>query len=279
MDFLLHHILRTSTCRFPDKEAVVHGDQRLTYAEVSRLSGGLAYGLQRAGLQRGDRVGIFLKPSIPQVLSIFSVLEAGGVFVPINDTLFPNQVAHIVKDCGVKALITDQAMLSGLADVEADMPSLEFAVVLENEESATNHLPTHCFGELCELTPQPRPDAAIGKDPAAILYTSGSTGSPKGIILSHANIIAGAAIVSDYVEMTDADRILAVLPFSFDAGLNQLTSAFLRGGTLILMTFVFAREIVQMLLKERISGLAGVPTVWSLLVQHNATLRLGQSHF
>src|SRR5262249_54099627 len=102
--------------------------------------------------------------------------------------------------------------------------------------------------------------------------TSGSTGNPKGVMLSHANILAGSRIVSSYLNLSDSERILAVLPFSFDAGLNQLMTSFENGATCILINFVLAREIVQILLKERITGLAGVPTLWSLLTQPNSTL-------
>jgi acyl-CoA synthetase (AMP-forming)/AMP-acid ligase II len=91
-------------------------------------------------------------------------------------------------------------------------------------------------------------------------------------MLTHAQVMAGASIVSRYLDIRDRDRILAVLPFSFDAGMNQLTTAFQQGATLVLINFVFAREIVAMLEKERISGLAGVPTLWSLLVQPASTL-------
>jgi acyl-CoA ligase (AMP-forming) (exosortase A-associated) len=277
MDFLVHHMLQSSANRFPDKEALVHGEDRLTYAAVAGQTAGLAYGLQRAGLQRRDRIGIFLRPSVSQVLSIFGISQAGGVFVPINEALFPNQVAHIAKDCSMKGLITDPLRLSTLLDVMEGIPSLDFVVLCENEGTISIPLPTHIFEHLCDLEgPQPWLDIGIENDLAAILYTSGSTGKPKGIMLSHANIIAGASIVSTYLEITSAERILAVLPFSFDAGLNQLTTAFQQGGTLVLMTFVFAREIVQILLKERISALAGVPTLWSLLAQSNSTLHKHQ---
>jgi acyl-CoA synthetase (AMP-forming)/AMP-acid ligase II len=92
-------------------------------------------------------------------------------------------------------------------------------------------------------------------------------------MLSHANIMAGATIVSTYLSITAKDRILACLPFSFDAGMNQLTTAFQQGGTIVLINFTFAHEIVQTLLKEKITGLAGVPTLWNLLTQPNSTLR------
>jgi acyl-CoA ligase (AMP-forming) (exosortase A-associated) len=274
MDFLIHHMLRSSADRFPQKEALVHGKHRLTYAEVARRTAGLAYGLRRRGLQAGDRIGIFLKPSVAQVLSIFGISQAGGVFVPINHALFPNQVAHIANDCGITGLITDSNKLAGLLDVIDDIPSLVFIVVLEGQASSIFDRPAYLFENLCELTPPHSwSDIGIENDLAAILYTSGSTGKPKGIMLSHANIIAGASIVSSYLEITPGERILAVLPFSFDAGINQLTTAFQQGGTLVLMNFAFAREIVQMMLMERITALAGVPTLWTLLAQPNSTLQ------
>ena len=260
MDYLLHHLLHTSAQRLPSKEALVHGEQRLTYAELARQSGGLAAGLRQLGVQGEDRVGIFLAASAPQVVSIFGVAQAGGAFVPINDALFPAQVMHIVNDCRIKALITDQAKFAALHDVLDTMPSLEFIILLRNEEKPASPLPVTIFETLC-ATPIPPSwqDWGIEKSLAAILYTSGSTGKPKGIMLSHANIMAGASIVTTYLEITETERILAVLPFSFDAGLNQLTTTIGAGGTIVLINFVFAREVVHLLHKERITGLAGVP--------------------
>jgi acyl-CoA ligase (AMP-forming) (exosortase A-associated) len=275
MDFLVHHMLRQSALRLPDKEALVHGGERLGYAEAARRVGGLAAGLQRAGVARGDRVGIYLDPSVPQVLSIFGVSQAGGVFVPINPLLFPEQVAHIASDCEMKGLITSAPKLKALAASLGRLGSLEFLIVIDgaNAEIPDATLPTYHFSALCELTTPTRPDdACIEKDLAAILYTSGSTGKPKGVMLSHAQIIAGSSIVSTYLEITETDRILALLPFSFDAGMNQLMTVFQNGGTLILMTFVFARDIVQMLAREHATGLAGVPTLWSLLAQPSSSL-------
>jgi acyl-CoA ligase (AMP-forming) (exosortase A-associated) len=274
MDFLIHHMLRASAERSPEKEALVHGNQRLSYREVARRTSGLAKGLRHAGLSRGDRVGIYLEPSVAQVVSIFGVSEAGGVYVPINGALFPEQVAHIAKDCGMKALITTPAKLSSLAAVLPEVPGLEFLVLTGEGDDPQVSLPMRRLEELCELsgTPDWR-EESISKELAAILYTSGSTGKPKGVMLSHANVMAGSTIVSTYLGITSAERILAVLPFSFDAGMNQLMTAFQQGGTIVLINFVFAREVVQLLLKERITGLAGVPTLWSLLAQPNSTLQ------
>jgi acyl-CoA ligase (AMP-forming) (exosortase A-associated) len=274
MDSLIHHMLLTSARRSPDKEAIVHGDQRLTYREVARRASGLAEGLRRAGLTRGDRIGIYLEPSVAQVVSIFGISAAGGVYVPINATLFSEQAAHIARDSGMRGLITTPSKLSTLAPLLQQIPALEWVIVTGEGDTPQIALPLHGLEELYELSGPPEArDQAISKDLAAILYTSGSTGKPKGVMLSHANVIAGSTIVSTYLGITSSERILAVLPFSFDAGMNQLMTAFQQGGTLVLINFVFAREVVQALLKERITGLAGVPTLWSLLAQPNSTLQ------
>jgi len=273
VDYLIHHMLRSSTQRAPEKEALVHGSERLSYREVSARTAGLARGLRQAGLLRGDRVGIYLEASVQQVVSIFGVSEACGVYVPINGTLFPDQVAHIAKDCGMKGLITTRKKLASLSDVLAQIPTLEFLVLTEDGETPAVTQSVHSFEEFCKLSAAPSShEASISKDLAAILYTSGSTGKPKGVMLSHANVMAGSSIVSTYLGITANERILAVLPFSFDAGMNQLMTAFQQGGTCVLINFVFAREVVQALIKERITGLAGVPTLWSLLAQPNSGL-------
>ena len=277
MDFLIHHMLRGSALRSPKKEALVHGPERLTYKEVWERTSGLAYGLRRAGIERGDRVGIFLGPSIPQALSVFGISQAGGVFVPINGVLFPAQVMHIANDCGMKGLVTSASKLSDLASILDDVPTLRFVVVVPDGPLPNISTTTFPFDELCELSmPGDWSDHAIEQDLAALIYTSGSTGRPKGVMLSHAQVMAGSSIVSTYLEITGADRILAVLPFSFDAGLNQLMTAFQHGGTLVMMAFVFAREIVETLLKERITGMGGVPTLWSLLAQPSSSLEKNQ---
>jgi len=272
MNFLVWHLLRESAGRLPEKEALVHCDERLSYREVARRTNGLACGLRAAGLQRGDRMGVYLEASVPQVISIFGISRAEAVFVPVNVLLHPEQVLHIARDCGMKGIITTVTKLASLVDLIPQIPTLQFIVVVgSGEVSAT--VPIHRYEEFCSLSGPPDwPEKSIEKDLAAILYTSGSTGKPKGVMLSHANVIAGSRIVSTYLGITENERILAVLPFSFDAGMNQLMTAFENGATCVLINFVFAREVVQALLREKITGLAGVPTLWSLLAQPNSTL-------
>src|SRR5271166_6546482 len=193
MDFLIHHMLRNSAARHPEKEALVHGVRRLTYREVADRCASLACGLRSAGMQRGDRLGIYLDPSVEQVLSIFSISQAGGVYVPINTVLVPEQVAHIARDCGMKALITTPDKLEMLLPDLHDVSSLQFFVLTsksnaqDTTDAKVDSKPVHGLEEMLRLPVEDRwPDWGISVDLAAILYTSGSTGKPKGVMLSHA---------------------------------------------------------------------------------------------
>ena len=204
MDFLIHHMLRSSEERFPDKEALVHGDQRLSYREVARRTAGLAKGLRHAGLIRSDRIGIYLEPSVPQVLSIFGISESGGVYVPINATLFPEQVAHIAKDCGMKGLITTRHQ-TPFTGASSSPDSFSRIYGLDGEKTVTQRS-SQCIvsKSLCELSGPPEwREHPSAKTSRRILYTSGSTGKPKGVMLSHANVMAGSRIVSTYLGITE----------------------------------------------------------------------------
>jgi acyl-CoA ligase (AMP-forming) (exosortase A-associated) len=216
-----------------------------------------------------------LEPSVPLATSLFGISRAHGVFVPIHHSLLPNQVEHILTDCQMKGLVTDAGHWKQLSAVARQCPSLEFVIIVgaENSGAGNGALARYSYEALCERRIDlPARELAIGKDLAAILYTSGSTGRPKGVMLSHANVIAGASIVSDYLGITSNERILGVLPFSFDAGLNQLMTAIQQGATCVVMKFLFAKEIVQMLHREQITGLAGVPSLWNLLAQDSSGL-------
>lgn len=273
MTFLVHDMLRSSAERCGEKEGLVHGTERLSFLEMERTTAALASGLEEAGVRRMDRIGVLLDPSTPLALSLFAINWAGGVFVPIHPSLMGEQVAHIIEDCGIAGIITEGTRFDGLRSVLEACPTLRWAILVGSAEAPAGRLAMFDYGEIVDQKRWPLGRAVIDRDLAAILYTSGSTGKPKGVMLSHANMVAGTTIVSEYLRLTEDDRILAVLPFSFDAGLNQLTTSVQQGSTCVLMKFLFAREITAMLEKERITGLAGVPPLWSLLAQDSSRLK------
>ncbi|MND76556.1 AMP-binding protein [Agrobacterium tumefaciens] len=248
--FLLHHLLAARAAS--DDQALVHKEQSLSYREFAAAAARCAAALQQAGAERGDRVVIYLPRGIEECWSIFGVSMASGVFVPVNALLKSQQIRHIVADSGAKIVISNRAMQ---AELDAALQGLtDVTLLLAEDIEGHTSLPA-------------RPSAAIGEDLAAILYTSGSTGSPKGVMLSHRNLLAGARIVRTYLEITARDRILSLLPFSFDYGLNQLLTAVEQGATTIISTFRLGDDIVRDLRDHAVTGLAGVPTVWAILTR------------
>ena len=265
--YLLHHLLERAAASFPDKEALVDGKRRLSYSELHTWARATAEWLAQRGIRPRDRVGIYLDKSAEEAAAIFGVSMAGGVVVPIHPALKPLQVSHILADCQVRFLVTTAPRLELLAAADAKASVEHELLVPAVPDGAATH-------PLATVQTHARRDAGIGEDLAALLYTSGSTGRPKGVMLSHRNLLAGARIVSKYLGMGNEDRLLSILPFSFDYGLNQLTTSVEHGATIVLLrTFRFGDEIVRPLASERITGLAGVPTLWSVLAHSAPSLK------
>ena len=267
MNHLIHDSIFDSAARTPDAEALVYGAQRCTYRTLAGQVTAMAALLLARGLQPGERVAVYMEKRIENVAAMFGASAAGCVFVPVNPLLKPDQVAYILADCSVRLLVTTPERLAQLAPVLAACPALQAVLVTEGAVTSTPDLPVLDWAAL-QAPPDARvPHRRIDTDMAAILYTSGSTGAPKGVVLSHRNMVAGAASVADYLGMTAADRLLAVLPLSFDYGLSQLTTAFLRGASVVLMNYLFPKDIVAAVREHRITGLAAVPPLWIALAR------------
>ncbi|MCJ2081079.1 AMP-binding protein [Methylobacterium sp. J-090] len=233
-----------------DRIALVAGAEHLTYAAFRIRVAALAARLIEAGLAPGDRVAGWLPKSIGECVALFAVARAGAAFVPIHPSLRPAQVRHIVEDCAARALVTDSGLRAALGETLA----------VESEASGDDD-------DLRLMTLAGRDGPPPPGDLAAILYTSGSTGLPKGVMLSHANLLAGTRIVRTYLDLTPDERILSVLPLAFDYGLNQLLTAVEQGARLVLLDVRFGDEVVRAIETHGITGLAGVPTLWTLLTR------------
>jgi acyl-CoA ligase (AMP-forming) (exosortase A-associated) len=272
VDYLVQHLLQTQARGAPGREALVEGATVLTYAEVETLSNRLGNALQEMGVRRGDRVATFFRKSIDEVIAVFGILKAGAVFVPVNPLLLPPQISHILNDCRVTAVITDPAGLGFLKEAFETVDSLRFVLSRGPGGAQERWRSLDLAPILAGGNDDPPRDLGLSIDLASIIYTSGSTGRSKGVMLSHGNILASARLGSSYLRNTPEDRILSILPFSFDYGLFQLMSAFLHGACLVLCRFRFSTEIVEVLRRERISGMGGVPTLWALLTEKRSPL-------
>lgn len=269
MAILLHQLLTQSRLIAPLAPAIVHKKNTWSYQQLEQLVHQQALALQAVHLKPQQRVAVYLPKQIETVTSYLAISKAGGVFVPVNPVLKAAQVAYILNDCNVQILITSKSRLESLALILEDCPDLHTIILVENEVPRLDPtLPQHIFGWqdfLGSADQHAIAPSIIDTDMAAILYTSGSTGKPKGVVLSHRNIVTGAKSVSEYLNITSIDRLLAVLPFSFDYGLNQLTASLLKGACCVLLDYLLPRDVVIALVSQKITGLAAVPPLWAQL--------------
>ena len=265
---LVHELLLDSAHRYPDQQALTLRADMLSYGDLASRVGAFARAVLGADLGPTDRVAVYLPKTFETVISFFGTAHAGGVFVPVNPLLKPAQVAYILQDCNVRVLITSGDRLAQLADELRRCSDLHTVVVTGSDSGATpdlGHVHVVNWSEFISAESQQLVRRRIDTDMAAILYTSGSTGNPKGVVLSHRNIVAGAQSVATYLENTSRDRLLAVLPFSFDYGFSQLSTAFLKGAMVVMMDYLLPRDVIRAIDKHAITGLAGVPPLWNQL--------------
>jgi acyl-CoA ligase (AMP-forming) (exosortase A-associated) len=226
----------------------------------------VAAGLLRLGLQRDDRVAIFVDKRIETVAAVFGTSAAAGVFVPVNHILKAAQAAYILADCDVRVLVTTRERLALLRDELKSCPDLQHVIVVDPTADGAgpdgDEYAVHSWSELVADPTPVQPSPAVDVDMAAIFYTSGSTGKPKGVVLSHRNLIVGAESVSSYLHNSPDDVILSVLPLSFDAGFSQLTTAFAVGAHVILHNHLLPADVVRLVAKHRVTGLTCVPPLW-----------------
>ena len=235
----------------PERTALVVGDRDYSYGELDGLTSEAAAGLRERGIEKGDRVGIMLPNGIDAVVAIQATLRAGAAIMPINPTAKHDRVADLLSRSGASLLLCDaeRGEEAGKAVVDAgDVP-----LVTDIDELASD-------GEA------PR-DRLSESDLAALMHTSGSTGGPKGVMHSHGGLGFVTGSIAEYLELTDQDRILNLLPLSFGYGLSHLMICMRVGATLVLEPGVgLPGTIVKRLEEQEITGLPGVPTVFQLLL-------------
>jgi acyl-CoA ligase (AMP-forming) (exosortase A-associated) len=265
---LLHELVLKHSSARSDAPALVDGRDRYDYAALAKVVTGFANGLVGLGLQRGERVAIYLEKRFEMVAAAFGAPAAGGVFVPVNPLLKVEQVGHILRDCNVRVLVTSPERFELLQTELLRCPDLR-AVVLTADARTDPQLRGVSllrWSEVLQAAAAPW-HRVIDADMAAILYTSGSTGKPKGVVLSHRNMVTGAKSVASYLENNADDVLLAALPLSFDAGFSQLTTGFYVGARVVLLNYLVPKDVLNAIVRERVTGLTAVPPLWIQLTQ------------
>jgi acyl-CoA ligase (AMP-forming) (exosortase A-associated) len=277
--FLLPDLISQSAERTPQANALTYGQASLTYEALHALVKRFAAGAMALGIERGERIAIYLEKRFETVVASFGAPAAGAVFVPINPLLKPEQVAFIMRDCNVRLLLTSPERLASLSGALAECPDLRHLVstgAVAADAQAPKGLTLTGWDDFLNgpLKPGHR---VIDFDMTAILYTSGSTGKPKGVVLSHRNMVAGAKSVASYLQNHAADTLLAALPLSFDAGFSQLTTAFHSGARVVLLNYLLPRDVLKALEREKVTGLTAVPPLYIQLTQLEWPAAIGDS--
>jgi acyl-CoA ligase (AMP-forming) (exosortase A-associated) len=247
---------------WPDRPAIVSSDQAWSFRELAQRANRWAQSMLDAGLQPGGCVGVWLDKRLDGVAAMLGVLMAGGVLVPINPVLKASQVHHILRDCDAWGLVTLDNRWSLLAPFLGQNP--------DSGPSQVAILPSTDDGVAWRwLQPSCVPASGVAAKPdglAVIFYTSGSTGLPKGVMVSHRNLIVGAVSVSSYLSLCPDDVLLAVLPLSFDAGFSQLTTALWSGAQVVLLNHLFPQDVLKAFARHRVTGVTAVPPLFTQLV-------------
>ena len=262
---LLHELLLRAAKQRPDHPGVVHRGKSRSYAEIAEGVHCLARGLFALGLAPQDRVAVFLDKQFETVEAILGTSMAGLTFVPVNPALRGAQAAYIMQNCNVRVMITTRSRLSALEDFLDDCPDLTRIIVIDENVALTrpNGQTVESYANLMArgLNAPAGSHPMQASDMVGILYTSGSTGNPKGVVFSHRNFVAGARSVSTYLRYRPEERVINIPPYSFDFGLNQLFSSFSACCTAVLHNFLSVQDLVKAIAADRVTGVSGVPTV------------------
>lgn len=246
-----------------DKIAAVDAGRSVTYAELAAEAGRVCDWLRARGIAPGDRVIVHLRKGIDEVAAMFGAWKAGAVVINVNIRWTAQQLAYVARDSRARAVILARNAMTGLGGDNALPADTAYLIQGKAEGLAQGaDLWTALDADSGSAPDEPDPQGL-----AMIIYTSGSTGAPKGVMLSHRNIRVGAISVSQYLGLHQDDRLLSVLPYSFDAGLNQLTTMLLMGGTIVHQPLTMPAEIMRMAREQQVTCIAGVPPLWNQIVR------------
>lgn len=263
MSLNLASILRATARERPDHPALVWNDRRLTYAELDRAARGIAGSLRERGLVPGDRVALMV-PNVPEFsTAYFGILYAGGVVVPLNVLLSAPEVAYHIQDSGAKRLIAHPlfGQPAGRGAEEAGVP------ISFSDGNRPDDVPALQSGPAVEeLHPSGADDTAV------ILYTSGTTGKPKGAELTHSNLFLNCAlVVPKLLPLANDDVALATLPLFHSFGQTCIQNACIAaGGTFTLLPRFTPQDAFEIIQRDRVTLFAGVPTMYFAMLHHEA---------
>ena len=234
--------------------AVLQGDQGMSYKELADRSARLGRYLLHSGCRRGDRIGLWAENSLFFVVAYLGIMRAGLVVVPFQTDASAETFARIAKDAGLRWLLVSRRFAARVSPWASD---LNLPVTVDVQVAG---LPDHSEVQF--------PEIDLHRDLAALMFTSGSTGVPKGVMVTHGNIECNTRDIVQYMGLTSADRVMVVLPFHYCFGLSLLHTHLMAGGLVVLNNqFMYPERVLEDMIAKACTGVAGVPSTYQILLR------------
>lgn len=276
---LIHHFLENSADRCPEREAILHGETRATFGEIERRSNQVANWLTMSGVHKADRVALLHRNSLSYVIFYYGIMKAGAVVVPLNTGIDAGEISKFVEDSQVKGLLSESFFSRRILEFDCEVFSHLDFVLMSDDCSNIEDLTSEKIAsniQVFENTTDDRISVSCDdQDLSTIVYTSGSTGDPKGVMLSHANIVSNTKSIVSYLGLTADERCMVVLPFYYVYGNSLLNSHFCVSGSLVIDNrFTFPNVILKTMIDEKVTSLAGVPSTYSILLNRSSISKM-----
>ncbi|MCF6310374.1 MAG: AMP-binding protein [Sulfurimonas sp.] len=243
-------LIEDASISHADKTAIIFNEKSITYSELFTKVNQITFYLKELDLPKDSRIGIYSNKGIDQVIAMLAILSTDYILVPLTKLLKPEQVEYIMNDCDIKCIITDKLKLENIEEINFDGHIISY-------ETATRDIAS--FEEIFKYYNKPYTCNINGHDNAVITYSFGITGRPKGIVISHRNLIDSARVVTQYLDIKEEDIISGVLIFNLDYGLNQIFSTLYKRATLALHRFILAEDFFNHLINDKVTIIPLMP--------------------
>ena len=243
-------LLEDAAQTHPEKTALAFNDQQLTYGDLFTKVNQVAFYLKELGLPKDSRIGIYSNKGIEQVIAVLAILSTDCILVPLTKLLKPEQVEYIIDDCGIRCIITDKLKLESIEEINFEGHIVSYETAGKDIPSFEEIFKYYNKAYLCDVN---------GHDNAVITYSFGLSGTPKGIVISHRNLIDSARVVSQYLRLQENDIISGLLIFNLDYGLNQIFCTLYNKATLALHRFILPEDFFNHLINDKVTVLPLMP--------------------
>lgn len=274
MHCLLQHLLMKSAKQCPDKIAVVYNNEKITYKDLDEVTNILAATLLENGMQRGDRVGVYINKSIPSIISIIGILKAGGVYIPLDANAPFTRLAYIIENAGMKCLLTSTKKGDNVNQMFPEENPLDVVILTDGLKRLKTDLPVKVilWEEISKRGEASLPEnLSIETDLAYILYTSGSTGVPKGVMISHRTSLTFINWSCDEFHIQSKDRVSSHAPLHFDLSIFDIFTSLKAGATIFLVPeefSIFPKSLIRFIQDNKITVWYSVPSILMHMMVH-----------